>query len=324
MSILEIKHLVKSFNNHKVLDDISLKVEKKDIYGILGLSGAGKSTLVRSINGLETFDSGEIYFHDELLCSKTKKIERLNQRKIAMIFQGFNLLEQRDVLGNVLFALEISKESNKEEKALEALKRVNLSDKLHAYPANLSGGEKQRVAIARALVLAPEILLCDEATSALDPDTTNQILKILKELNKDLGLTIIMISHQINVIEEICNKVAIIDKSKIVENGDLSDVFLAPKTLIARELTYSNHINTMLDEHKMIRFIFNGNQDEPLLANIVQECNILVSIVYADTKVIDNKIYGQLIIKLPANNKEVTILKKYLKLHAINFEEVNN
>lgn len=324
MAEIEIKHLSKSFNDHKVLDDVSLSVNKGDIYGILGLSGAGKSTLVRCINGLETFDEGEIYFKNELLANKTLKVTNEKRRKLTMIFQSFNLLEQRDVLGNVLFALEINKAKDKEKKALDALSRVGLIEKLHNYPSELSGGEKQRVAIARALVLEPDVLLSDEATSSLDPDTTNSIFNLLHELNKEYGLTIIMISHQINVIESICNKVAILDKAKIVENGDMSDVFLNPKTRIAKDLIYSNHVKTMLDDKKMIRFLFNGNLDEPLIANIVEECNILVSIVYADTKVINGKVYGQVVIKLPLEKKDITVLEKYLKLHAINFEEVNN
>jgi D-methionine transport system ATP-binding protein len=324
MSKIEIKHLSKSFNKKIVLSDINLKVEKGDIYGILGLSGAGKSTLVRCINGLENFDSGEIYFNDELLCSNTKKINRLERQKIAMIFQSFNLLSQKNVLKNVELALEIKGEKeNKEEKAKDALKRVGLLKKAYDYPSTLSGGECQRVAIARAITLNPEVLLCDEATSALDPETANSILELLKKLNKELGLTIIMISHQMNVIESICTKVAIIDKSKIVENGDLSDVFLNPKADIAKELIYSSHVKTMLDNSHMIRLLFNGNLDEPIIANIVEDCAILVSIVYADTKVIDGKMYGQVVIKLPTNSNDIIKLKKYLKIHNVSYEEVN-
>lgn len=325
MEEIEIRHLSKSFDNHLVLDDISLKVEKGDIYGILGLSGAGKSTLVRCINGLETFDKGEIYYRGELLCSKDKEIDRKKRMKIGMIFQSFNLLNQRDVIGNVELALEISKnKTERRKKALSALVRVGLEDKLHSYPSELSGGQCQRVAIARALVLNPDVLLSDEATSALDPETTNSILNLLKSLNKELGLTIIMISHQMGAIESICSKVAIIDKARIVEQGELSDVFLNPKTDIAKDLIYSGHVKTMLDQHKMIRLLFNGNLDEPIIANIVQDCSILVSIVYADTKVIDGKMFGQVVIKLPASEKEVSKLEKYLTLHKVAYEEINN
>ena len=323
MAKIEIKNVSKSFGNLKVLDDVSLTINKGDIYGVLGLSGAGKSTLVRCINGLETFDEGEILFNDKLLASPTHKVDRVNKRKIAMIFQSFNLLQQVDVLKNVEFALEINNIPNKREKAIEALKLVGLGDKLHAYPSELSGGQAQRVAIARALVLEPEVLLSDEATSALDPETTSSILKLLKKLNKELGLTVIMISHQINVIEEICNRVAILSNAKLVEEGEFSDVFLNPKTDIAKSLIYSNHVKTLLDESKTIRLIFDGNLDEPVIANIVEECGILVSIMYADTKVIDGKMYGQLVFKLPKKTKDITKLRKYLDLHNIRYEEVH-
>lgn len=322
MAKIEVKNVSKSFGELKVLDNISLSINKGDIYGILGLSGAGKSTLVRCINGLETFDQGEILFNDNLLCSPTHKVERKNKSKIAMIFQSFNLIQQIDVLKNVEFALEINNIPNKREKAIKALERVGLGDKLHSYPSQLSGGQAQRVAIARALVLEPEVLLSDEGTSALDPETTESILKLLKELNKELGLTIIMISHQINVIESICNRVAILSNSKLVEEGELSDVFLNPKTDIAKNLIYSNHVKTKLDEDKTIRLTFDGNSDEPVIANIVEECGILVSILFADTKVIDGKIYGQLVFKLPKKTRDITKLRKYLDLHHIQYEEV--
>lgn len=325
MSQIKISHLSKSFGDYLVLDDISLEVNKGDIYGILGLSGAGKSTLIRCINGLESYDKGEIYLNDELLSTPTKEIKKEKKKKIAMIFQSFNLLQQITVLKNVEFALEINKVYNKETrrlKALEALKKVGLEDKKDAYPSQLSGGQQQRVAIARALVLEPEILLSDEATSALDPETTASILELLKKLNKELGLTIIMISHQIEVIEQICNKVAIIANTKIIEQGELSEVFLNPKTKIARSIIYSNQIQTLYDENKMLRILFNGNLDEPLIANIITSCNILVSIVYADSKVIDGKVYGQVLIKLPKEEKDVSKLLKYLELHGVNYEEV--
>ena len=326
MPEIRISNVTKSYYGKKVLNNVSLDVEKGDIYGVLGLSGAGKSTLVRCINGLETFEEGEIYFKDELLCSSQKKISRENQRRIQMIFQHFNLLQQRTVLGNVELALEFAHIGNKKsrkEKSLEALKRVGLADKDLMYPSKLSGGQKQRVAIARALVLEPEVILSDESTSALDPETTVQILDLLKELNKTLGLTIIMISHQMNVIEQICNKVAIIDSAQIVEKGQLSDVFLNPQTDIARGLLFSNHVNTKLSKNRIIRMIFDGNADEPILADLIQQCQILVSVVYADSKVIDSKVYGQLAIKMPENDNDRIKVEKYLNLKRIRFEEVD-
>ena len=168
----------------------------------------------------------------------------------------------------------------------------------------------------------PQILLCDEATSALDPDTTNQVLALLKELNQKLGLTIIMISHQMDIIERICNKVAIIDHSRIVEDGDAQDIFLFPKTDISKKILYSGHINTKLDESKFLKIIFNGEIDTPIIANIIQDCNIVLSVIYADSKVVNDRVYGQLIFKMPADINDVVKLKKYLEIKGINYKEV--
>ncbi len=327
MAEIEIRGLYKSFDGKAVLDDISLSIEKGDVFGILGLSGAGKSTLVRCINGLEIPDRGEIYYKGELLCSHDHKIENEKRRKIAMIFQQFNLLEQISVLKNVELALEISKVKGakaRREIAYRCLEKVGLAEKADAFPSSLSGGQKQRVAIARALALEPEVILSDEATSALDPETTESILALLKQLNKELGITIIMISHQLGVVESICNKVAILDSAKLVEQGELSDVFLNPSTQIAKSLIYANQVHTDLNEHHFVRLLFDGNADEPLIANIVQECSILVSIVYASTKVIDGKVYGQTVIKRPKSPNDLAKLKKYLELHGVHYEEVKS
>jgi len=317
--ILELLNINKSFGSQVVLSDVSLSVEKGDIYGILGLSGAGKSTLVRTINGLASIDSGEILYEGQKV-----NFNRDYARNVSMIFQSFNLLQQRSVLKNVELPGELVKDPNRHEKALELLKLVGLEDKINSYPAQLSGGQQQRVAIARALMTNPKILLCDEATSALDPETTHSILKLLKKLNKELGLTIIIISHQMSVIEEICNKVAIIDHSKIVEDGPIYDVFLSPQTEIAQKLIYSGHVNTKLDDKRLIKIIFNGEVDTPLLANIVQDCSILVSVVYADSKVVDGKVYGQTIIRLPSHDKDIQKLKKYFEIKNVSYEEVLN
>ncbi len=279
MALIEIKNLSKSYGDNLVLQNINLKIEKGDIYGILGLSGAGKSTLVRCVNGLEKYDDGEILYNGIKV-----NFDREYRKKVSMIFQSFNLLQQRNVLKNVELTGEILKDKGKNFKAKELLKLVGLEDKLKSYPSELSGGQCQRVAIARALMSNPEVLLCDEATSALDPDTTNSILDLLKKLNEELGLTIIIISHQMSIIEKICNKVAIINDSKIEEDGNLYDVFLSPKTKIARKLIYSNHVNTKLNEEKMIKLIFNGEINKPIIANIIQNCNISLSIVYADSQ----------------------------------------
>ena len=321
--IIELKDVCKSFDDVNVLSNINLKIYKGDVYGVLGLSGAGKSTLVRCINGLEKFDSGNIYFHGEVA-----PFDRSYRRKVAMIFQSFNLLEQRNVLKNVELADEInpdkrmSKEERK-EKAIKLLEKVGLSDKINAYPSQLSGGQKQRVAIARSLMTDPEVLLCDEATSALDPDTTKSILALLKDLNKELNLTIIIISHQMSVIEAICNKVAIIDHSQVVEEGNIYDVFLSPKTKIAKKLIYSNHLATKLDEEKMIKLKFNGEVNKPLISNIVQDCGIILSIEFAETRIIEGKMYGQIVFNLPYYDNDILKLKRYLDLNNVNYEEVN-
>lgn len=359
--MLKINHIYKSFGNNEILHDVSLDVKKGDVYGILGLSGAGKSTLVRCINGLETVDSGEILYKDEVICSNSIKISKEKLSKISMIFQSFNLLEQKNVIENIDLSLtfsntkknvdkskikelkekystliKIDKQNKKAlkqelklniakvkyEKAFKMLENVGLVDKWDSYPSRLSGGQKQRVAIARALMNEPEILLCDEATSALDPDTTSSILSLLKHLNKTLGLTILIISHQMSVVEEICNKVAVIDKSRIVEQGNMSEIFLNPKTDITKKLIYSSKLTTKLSDDNTLRILFDGNIDEPLIANIIQDCNILVSIVYADSKVIDGKVYGQLVLKLPEKTKDIDKLKKYLDFKNVKYEEV--
>jgi D-methionine transport system ATP-binding protein len=331
MSVLEIEHLSKTFRSKKeiktVLNDVSLKVEKGDIYGILGLSGAGKSTLVRCINGLEDYDDGRILYKGEVLSeSRNRKvitsISREKRREIAMIFQSFNLLQQKTVLQNVELAGSLFKMEDSISKAKEYLELVGLADKFDSYPSELSGGQQQRVAIARALMTKPEILLCDEATSALDPETTEQILELLKSLNKRFGLTILIISHQMATIEKICNKVAIISSSVIVEDGLITDVFLNPQTEIAKSLIYSNRVTTKLSDKNLIRIKFNGNADTPLITNIIQECNILVSIVYADTRVSNDKVYGQLIFKLPKYDEDIIKLKTYLSFRGIDYEEV--
>ncbi len=326
MALLEIRNLSKRYGEKKVLDGVSLSIEKGDIYGILGLSGAGKSTLVRCINSLESFDEGEIYYEGKLIVSPSSPLKRGERRNFGMIFQSFNLLQQKSVLDNVLLGLKINKIRKEERmpRAIDALRKVGLEDKLKSYPSELSGGQCQRVAIARVLALNPSVLLSDEATSALDPETTSSLLELLKSLNRDYGLTILMISHQMNVIESICNKVAIIDKSKIVETGEMSEVFLNPRCDITKKLIYSNKLSTSLDEHKMIRILFDGNVDEPLISRIVADCQILVSIVYADTKLVGNKVYGQTIIKAPHEAKDCEKLKRYLSLKQVKFEEVED
>ncbi len=326
--MIEIKNLCKTFGSKSgeftALHDINLTIEDGDVFGIIGLSGAGKSTLVRCINLLERPISGSVIIDGEDLTLASKEELRKTRRKVSMIFQQFNLLQQRSVLKNVELAGELSKDANRKEKAIELLKTVGLGDKLSSYPAELSGGQQQRVAIARALMTDPKILLCDEATSALDPETTKSILELLKDLNKKLGLTVVIISHQMSVIEAICNKVAIIDHSEIVTQGNLQDVFLSPKEPVAKKLIYSGKINIGIKGEKLIKLIFEGTTDEPLVTKIIQECNILLSIIYAETKEINGKVYGQTVFRLPYYDEDIKNLCNYLDKNGFKYEEVNS
>ena len=236
--MIELVNLTKTFKDGKnalpfvALDNVSLQIEKGDIYGIIGLSGAGKSTLIRCVNLLEKPDSGNIFIDGEDITLKNKKELNLLRKKLSMIFQSFNLFEQRTALKNVCFPLELVKTPKKEaeKRGLELLDRVGLRDKANAYPSQLSGGQKQRVAIARALASNPEYLLCDEPTSALDTEATESVLQILKQINKEQGITVAIITHELSVITKLCNKVAVIENGRICEFGKVSEVFNNPKT----------------------------------------------------------------------------------------------
>ena len=326
--MIEIKNLTKTFESAKgsftALHDVNITIDDGDVFGIIGLSGAGKSTLVRCINLLERPTEGQVIIDGKDLTAASKKELREIRRDVSMIFQQFNLLQQRTVLKNVELAGELYKDAERKQKAVELLNTVGLGDKLNSYPAELSGGQQQRVAIARALMNEPKILLCDEATSALDPETTKSILELLKELNKKLGLTVVIISHQMSVIEAICNKVAIIDHSEVVTQGNLQDVFLSPKEPIAKKLIYSGKINIGIKGEKLIKLIFEGTTDEPLVTKIIQECNILLSIVYAETKEINGKVYGQTVFRLPYYDEDIENLCAYLDKNEFKYEEVDS
>ena len=241
-SYLEVHNLCKTFSakngSVEALRGVSLSIGKGEIFGVIGLSGAGKSTLVRCMNLLERPDSGDVLLNGESLLKLNKEQLRLRRQKIGMIFQHFNLLEQQTVLENVCFPMEIRGVPKKErrEKALELLKKVGLAEKAKTYPAQLSGGQKQRVAIARVLANEPEILLCDEATSALDPETTQTILRLLKTIRDTLGITIVVITHEMRVIQQVCTRVAVLDGGLVQEEGSVSEVFAAPKSKAARRL----------------------------------------------------------------------------------------
>ena len=328
--MIELQHLGKTFGDSGArvvaISDINLTIEDGDIFGVIGLSGAGKSTLIRCINFLERPTEGKVIF-DGVDLSTLSHRELLKQRqRMSMIFQGFNLLSQRTALRNICYPMEIAgvRRAQAHKKARELLEIVGLSDKANAYPSQLSGGQKQRIAIARALATDPKVLLCDEATSALDPNTTRSILELLKNINQTMGVTIIVITHEMKVIEQICNKVAVIDQSHIVEQGLVRDVFLAPQSQIARELILpkSETVGEMRGERK-IRIVFDGNSAfEPVISNLSLECHTAVNILGADTKNIDGRAYGQMLLQLPDDPTAQKRITNYLDSINIGYEEV--
>lgn len=333
-SMIHIQALEKTFQskNGKVLalKDIDLTIRKGDIFGIIGMSGAGKSTLVRCMNFLERPTDGTIFFDGQDLSKLSAKQLRKVRQSMGMIFQQFNLLMQKTVKSNVCFPMEIAGIDKKtaQKRAIELLELVGLSQKAEAYPAELSGGQKQRVAIARALALNPKVILCDEATSALDPTTTASILALLKEINQKLGVTIVIITHEMSVIEEICNRVAIIDQSVIAESGKVEDIFFKPKTEAAQRLVYpegrkcGNFGDEIESNH--YRIVFDGNSSfEPIIAGMVLECKSPVNIMYADTKNIDGKAFGQIVIQMPEDHAAAQRMLRYLKLRNLTVEEVS-
>ena len=308
------------------LEDINLEINHGEIFGIIGLSGAGKSTLVRCINYLEVPTSGAVVFEGVNLAGKNEKVIRKARQSMGMIFQQFNLLMQRNVLQNVCFPMELVKVPKKEAKrrAEELLELVGLSDRMKAYPAQLSGGQKQRVAIARAMATNPKVLLCDEATSALDPKTTKQILDLLKKINREMGVTVIVITHEMAVIEAICDRVAIIDNSRIAEYGAVADIFSNPSTPVGRRLILGDAAKQVaLGADRQLRIIFDGRESsEPVISNLVLACKVPVNIMYAATKDVGGKAMGQMMIQIPQDEVDANRVINYLKTMKIAFEEV--
>jgi len=320
--MIEIQNLYKTFNSANgeihALQDINLTIRDGEIFGIIGLSGAGKSTLVRCINLLERPTSGKVILDGKDLTQLPKKELLETRRNIGMIFQGFNLLEQRNVLKNVLYPLEIAgvPKAEAQKRAEELLELVGLTDRMKSYPSQLSGGQKQRVAIARALATNPKYLLCDEATSALDPTTTQSILNLLKDINTTLGVTIIVITHEMRVIDQICDRVAVIDHSRIAEEGKVSEVFTSPKSQIAKELILPGNKSNVqaVTGGKKIRVIFDGNSaSEPVISNMILATQVHVNILFADTKEIDGAAYGHLILQLPEDSREAGRILAWLE-----------
>lgn len=327
--IIRLEHVSKRFSSRNTdvlaVRDINLDIERGEIFGIIGFSGAGKSTLVRCMNLLERPSEGAVYFDGMDLMKVRERELRENRLKMGMIFQQFNLLAQKNVLDNICFPLKIAgvKKADRIKRARELLKIVDLTDKEKAYPAQLSGGQKQRVAIARALAMNPEVLLCDEATSALDPITTRSILELLKKINQELGVTIVIITHEMKVAEQICDRIAVMSRGEIVETGAVKDVFLNPQSETARKLIMPD---SQFDEpggaKRVIRIAFDGqSSSDPLISQLTLHSGEMINILGAKTENIGGKAYGQMLIECPESQEAQEKIREYLTKRQIHFEE---
>ncbi len=343
MSEIVIENLYKSFDTKdgkvEALKNVNLSIESGDIYGIIGMSGAGKSTLVRCINFLEVPTKGRVLINGKSLGDYTSRELRKQREDIGMIFQHFNLLMQKNVLENVCFPLYIQGKSKKDarKRAKELLDIVGLGDRTGAFPAQLSGGQKQRVAIARALASDPKILLCDEATSALDPQTTSSILALLKDINQRFNITIVIITHQMSVVREICSHVAIVKGGEVAEQGTVEDIFTHPKTAVARELL-KNDVGDDGEEKRgtaaggkeiiksgeKIRIVFSENSAfEPVIANLILNFNEPVNILKADTKNVGGVAKGEMVLEFAPDCTKNKEMKQYLLERGLEIEEVS-
>lgn len=328
--MIKLEKVSKSFHSGgkeiPAIQDVTLDIQEGEIFGIIGFSGAGKSTLVRCINLLEKPTAGRVTVDGVELTGLNEKKLREVRRKIGMIFQHFNLLRSRTVYQNIAFPLRKSSlsKAEKDEKINSLLELVGLADKKDAYPSQLSGGQKQRVAIARAMATNPKVLLCDEATSALDPNTTKQILGLLKQINREMGVTVIVITHEMSVIEAICDRVAIIDQSHIAEVGKVSDIFSNPKTPIGRQLILGDAAKKVaLGTERRLRIIFDGRESsEPVISNLVLACKVPINIMHAETKDVGGKAMGHMLIQIPEDETEANRVINYLKTVKVAFEEV--
>ena len=334
--MIELQHLTKRFATQGgtvvALNDINLTIRDGDVYGIIGMSGAGKSTLVRCINMLERPDEGNVIVNGKQMQDLRAADLRAARREITMIFQQFNLLMQRTCLRNIMFPMELAKVpgDKAEARARELLELVGLPDKADAYPAQLSGGQKQRIAIARALATDPKVLLCDEATSALDPNTTHAILQLIQKINRELGITVVIITHQMSVVEEICDHVAILDGGVVVEQGEVKEIFANPKTAAAKRLVAPNggsaarDLSCFAPDDHVVRVTFNGSSTaKPLVASLAAEKGILVSVLSADTRDLSGQCYGSMLLKLPAELAVAQQAVEYMRSQSgVTVEEV--
>ena len=330
--IFRLEHVSKTFKGSagdvKALDDISLSISEGEIFGIIGMSGAGKSTLVRTLNRLESISEGSVFFEDRDISRLSEKELRLMRQSIAMIFQGFNLLTQKTVLANVMLPMKIAgiDRQKRQERALEMLNLVGLSDKAEAWPAQLSGGQKQRVAIARALSVNPKVLLCDEATSALDPKITDEILDLLQDIRRRMNITIVIITHEMSVVEKICDRVAIIDHGRLEEIGPVREIFAHPKSEAAKHLVFpaSRDINSFeMTDRRCVRIAFDGHAaNEPVIADLVLETGEKVNILCANTRSVGGMGFGQMIVELPERPEACEKVLAFLKKAGVFVEEV--
>ena len=310
--MIELQHVSKTFETAggrvDALKDVSLTIASGDIYGIIGMSGAGKSTLVRCINMLERPTEGRVIVNGQQLDAMTPAQLRAARREITMIFQRFNLLMQRTCLRNVCFPMELAgaKKAEAEQRARELLELVGLPDKADSYPAQLSGGQQQRVAIARALATHPKVLLCDEATSALDPNTTRQILELIRDINQKLNITVVVITHQMSVVKEICSHVAILDEGRVAESGLVGTVFAAPKSAAGRRLVFPGGADAQVydpSEEKLVRLVFKDSKTTsiPLIARLAAEENIFCNVISASTQKLSEEVYGSMMLGIPSS-----------------------
>ncbi len=341
--MIEFRNVSKTFvtesNTVHAVRDVSFTIQDKEIFGVIGFSGAGKSTLVRCINMLERPTSGDVLIKDVVINELSPKELRNQRKKIGMIFQGFNLLESRTIFDNVAFPLKDEKlpKNKLKEKVVELLELVGISDKADAYPSQLSGGQKQRVAIARALANDPDILLCDEATSALDPQTTKTILKLLKEVNVRLGVTIVIITHEMAVIKEICDRVAVMEDGYVKELNTVVNIFSNPEASITKDFvnntTNLESLNEIVEkkpeilqiqeDQQLIKLSFHGsNTKEAQISEISSKFDVSASIIFANVEIIQDEIIGTLVVILTGDRKEEAI--QYLEAQGTNVEVIEN
>ena len=316
--MIEIRNLSKTYaSGDRAVDalrGIDLTIGDGSIYGIIGMSGAGKSTLVRCINMLETPTEGSVIVNGRDMGALSASELRQARREITMIFQRFNLLMQRTCLQNICFPMELSgvKKSDAKKRAMELLELVGLPDKAGAYPSQLSGGQQQRIAIARALATDPKVLLCDEATSALDPNTTHQILSLIREINKKLGITVVVITHQMSVVKEICTHVAILDRGTVAEDGLVAEVFAAPKSEAARRLVFPGRVDETVSDPKserQVRLVFYDSKTTavPLVARLAVELGVMANVISATTQALSDETYGSMLLGVPNDKFDLTM-----------------